>query len=266
MPADSPIGGNAGGARYARHAALGLIGPAGQGKISKSSVLVLGCGSIGSAQAMLLARAGAGRLILADRDVVQLNNLPTQILYDESDVRERAPKAEAAARRLRAVNPEIKIEAVQANVDAANVEALVARADLVMDGADNFETRFLLNDAAVKAGKPWVYCGVLGTAGMVMAVRPGLGPCLRCLFEPPPADKRLPSCDAFGILNANAVWAASLQVAEAIKILAGAPYDGAKLYNLDIWRGTAAPTEAARNPACHCCGRRNFGFLAPEKK
>lgn len=260
MPSDTP---STGAARYARHAALGLIGQAGQRKLSESSVLVLGCGSIGSAQAMLLARAGVGRLTLADRDYVQLYNLPTQILYDENDVKARTPKAEAAARRLRAINPEIKIEPVVADVGAGNIEELVGRADLVIDGADNFETRFLLNDAAVKAGKPWVYGGVLGVDGMVMAVRPGAGPCLRCLFDLPPAGGRLPTCDAFGVLNAAAVWVASLQVAEAIKILTGAPQDGFKLHALNIWRGTASPVAAQRNPDCVCCGRRTFEFLKP---
>ncbi|OGR81773.1 MAG: hypothetical protein A2X32_09840 [Elusimicrobia bacterium GWC2_64_44] len=260
MPADTP---SPGGERYARHEALSLIGAAGQHKLARSSVLVLGCGSLGSAQAMLLARAGIGRLIVADRDFVQLFNLPTQILYDENDVKARAPKAEAAARRLRAINPEIKIEPVVVNVTAGNIEELVGRADLVIDGADNFETRFLLNDAAVKAGKPWVYGGVLGVDGMVLAVRPGVGPCLRCLFELPPAGGRLPTCDAFGVLNAAAVWVASLQVTEAIKILTGAPYEGHKLHTLDIWRGTASPVAAERKPDCSCCGRRNFEFLKP---
>lgn len=260
MPADIP---SPGGARYARHAALSLIGHAGQRKLSESSVLVLGCGSIGGAQAMFLARAGIGRLILADRDSVQLCNLPTQILYDEKDVKERAPKAEAAARRLRAINPAIKIEPVVADITAANIEELVGRADLVMDGADNFETRFLLNDAAVKAGKPWVYGGVLGVDGMVMAVRPGVGPCLRCLFDLPPSDARLPTCDVFGVLNTAAAWVAALQVTEALKILTGAPPEGYKLHALDIWRGTASPVAAERKPDCACCGRRNFEFLKP---
>jgi molybdopterin/thiamine biosynthesis adenylyltransferase len=263
MPADTP---SPGGARYARHEALSLIGQAGQRKLAGSSVLVLGCGSIGGAQAMLLARAGVGRLILADRDSVQLCNLPTQLLYDQHDVNERAPKAEAAARRLRAINPEIKIEPVVAEVTAANIEELVGRADLIMDGADNFETRFLLNDAAVRAGKPWVYGGVLGTDGMVMAVRPGVGPCLRCLFDLPSADARLPSCDAFGVLNAAAVWVSCLQVTEAIKILTGAPEDGFKLHTLDIWRGTVSPVAAGRRADCPCCGRRNFEFLKPAQK
>jgi adenylyltransferase/sulfurtransferase len=252
-----------GGARYARHAALSLIGPAGQRKLSQSSVLVLGCGSIGSAQAMLLARAGVGRLILADRDYVQLYNLPTQILYDENDVKERTPKPEAAARRLRAINPEITMEPLCVDVTAGNIEALVGRVDLVIDGTDNFETRFLLNDAAVKAGKPWVYGGVLGTDGMVMAVRPGVGPCLRCLFDLPPPEGRLPTCDAFGVLNAAAVWVASLQVTEAIKVLTGAPHAGHKLHLLDIWGGTVSPVATERKPDCPCCGRRNFEFLKP---
>ncbi|MDD2804710.1 MAG: HesA/MoeB/ThiF family protein [Elusimicrobiales bacterium] len=260
MPADTP---SPGGARYARHEALNLIGQAGQRKLARSSVLVLGCGSIGSAQAMLLARAGVGRLILADRDYVQLYNLPTQLLYDDNDVKARAPKAAAAASRLRAINPEITIEPAVIDVAAANIEELVGRADLVIDGADNFETRFLLNDAAVKAGKPWVYGGVLGVDGMVMAVRPGQGPCLRCLFDLPPADARLPTCDAFGVLNAAAVWVASLQVTEAVKILTGAPQDGHKLHILDIWGGTVAPVLAERRPGCQCCGRRNFEFLKP---
>ena len=249
--------------RYSRHVLLDRIGQEGQRKLAASSALVLGCGSLGSSQAMLLARAGVGRLVLADRDIVEARNLPTQLLYDERDVAEGLPKAEAAARRLRAVNSGIAIEPVIADVTAANISELVAGADLVLDGTDNFETRYLLNDAAVKAGKPWVYGGVLGTDGMVMAVRPGVGPCLRCLFDLPPAEGRLPACDVFGVLNAAAVWVASLQVTEAIKILTGAPQDGHKLHILDIWGGTAAPVLTERRPDCQCCGRRNFKFLNP---
>jgi molybdopterin/thiamine biosynthesis adenylyltransferase len=249
------------GARYARHAALGLIGQAGQRKLSKSTVLVVGCGSLGSAQAMFLARAGIGRLILADRDFVQLYNLPTQILYDENDVKERAPKAQAAARRLRAVNSGITIEPVAADITAANIEELAGRADLVIDGVDNYETRFLINDAAVKAGKPWVYGGVLGTSGMVMAVRPGQGPCLRCLFDLPPAGERFPSCNDFGILNTAVAWAAALQVTEAIKILTGAPAAEPRLHTLDIWSGSVSSVSAQRREDCPCCGQRRFEFL-----
>lgn len=253
------------GARYARHEALSLIGPAGQKKLLAKSVMVLGCGSLGSAQAMLLARSGVGRLILADRDRVEPYNLPTQILYDESDVRERAYKAEAAARRLRAVNSSISIDPVAADVSAANVQELVGRADLVMDGADNYETRFLLNDAAVKAGKPWVYCGVLGTSGMVMAVKPGRGPCLRCLFDMPPAGERLPHCNDFGVLNAQVAWAAALQVTEALKILLGAEDEGTMVHTLDVWSASSSSVSARRRPDCPCCGQRRFEFLGAGK-
>lgn len=259
MPAELPPQDDA--ARYARHSALSFIGQAGQRKLSESSVLVLGCGSLGSAQAMLLARAGIGRLVLADRDIVDACNLPTQILYDERDVAERTPKAEAAARRLRAVNSGIIIEPVIADVTASNVEELLGRADLALDAADNFETRYLLNDAAVKAGKPWVYGGVLGTDGMVMAVRPGAGPCLRCLFETPPDMGLVPTCDTFGVLNAAAAWVAALQVSEAIKLLLGGANAGSSLHMLDIWGGTAEAVSAERRTGCPCCGERRFEFL-----
>ena len=259
MPAEFPP--KDGDARYARHSALSFIGEAGQRKLSQSSVLVLGCGSLGSAQAMLLARAGIGRLVLADRDVVDACNLTTQVLYDERDVAERQPKAEAAARRLRAINSAIIIEPVIADVTASNIEELVGRADLALDAADNFETRYLLNDAAVKAGKPWVYGGVLGTDGMVMAVRPGQGPCLRCLFDTPPDMGLVPTCDTFGVLNAAAVWVAALQVSEAIKLLLGGGGENFSLHMLDIRGGTGTAVEAGRRTGCPCCGERRFEFL-----
>jgi adenylyltransferase/sulfurtransferase len=262
MPAETPPAENApADARYARHAALAKIGPEGQNKLAGSTVLVVGCGSLGSAQAGLLARAGIGRLLLADRDIVEAYNLPTQILYDEQDALERLPKAEAAARRLRAVNSGISIEPLITDVTAANAEGLVGRADLVLDGTDNFETRYLINDAAVRTGKPWIYGGVLGTDGMVMSVRPGIGPCLRCLYEDPPELGALPTCNAFGVLNTAATWVAALQVTEAIKILTCAEPDGFKLYNLDIWRGSVTAVSAERRAGCACCGQRRFEFL-----
>lgn len=247
--------------RYSRHVLLDRIGQEGQRKLAASSALVLGCGSLGSSQAMLLARAGVGRLVLADRDIVEARNLPTQLLYDERDVAEGLPKAEAAARRLRAVNSGIAIEPVIADVTAANISELVAGADLVLDGTDNFETRYLLNDAAVKAGKPWVYGGVLGTDGMVMAVRPGRGACLRCLFDAPPDLGQSPTCDTFGVLNAAAAWVAALQVSEAIKLLLGGGDAGTSLHILDIWGGSATAVAADRRAGCACCGERRFDFL-----
>jgi adenylyltransferase/sulfurtransferase len=247
--------------RYARQTVLGAVGPEGQKKLAQSAVLVVGCGSLGSAQAELLARAGVGRIIVADRDVVEPHNLATQLLYSEADVAERLPKAEAAARRLRAVNSSITVEPVIADVTPANIKELLDRADLALDGSDNFETRYLLNDAAVSAGKPWVYGGVLGTDGMVLPVQPGRGPCLRCLFDDPPDMGLLPTCNTFGVLNAAVAWVAALQVAEALKLLTGAAEDEFELHTLDIWRGTVTAVAAERRVSCPCCGERRFEFL-----
>jgi adenylyltransferase/sulfurtransferase len=223
--------------------------------------MVVGCGALGSAQAEFLARAGIGRLILADRDILELHNLQSQLLYDENDVRERLPKAEAAARRLRAVNSSIKIEPVIADVTAANVTELTGRADLVLDATDNFETRYLLNDAAVSAGKPWVYGGVLGSDGMVLAVHPGRGPCLRCLFEDPPEMGLIPTCNTFGVLNTAVAWVAALQVTEALKFLVSGEAADFKLHTLDIWRGAVTAVAAERRAGCVCCDGRRFDFL-----
>lgn len=253
------------GERYARQTVLGAIGEAGQRRLAESSVLVVGCGALGSAQAEFLARAGVGRLILADRDILELHNLQSQLLYDENDVRERLPKAEAAARRLRAVNSSVKIEPVITDVTAANIRELAGRADLLLDGTDNFETRYLLNDAAVSAGKPWVYGGVLGTDGMVLAVHPGRGPCLRCLFEDPPEMGAVPTCSTFGVLNTAVAWVAALQVTEALKLLLGVEAKEFKFHTLDIWGGTVAAVPAERRAGCVCCGERRFDFLASKR-
>jgi len=264
MPANvPPQDKNQAGARYSRHARLSLIGQAGQEKIERSSVLIIGCGSLGCAQASFLARAGVGRLTLADRDTVQAPNMATQLLYDEQDLREHAPKAEAAARRLRAINSGIVIEPVVADISAANIEPLVAKADLVLDATDNFETRFLINEAAVKAGKPWIYGGVLGTDGMAMAVLPGQGPCLRCLFDLPPSEGRLPPPDVFGVLSTAAAWVAALQTTQALKALACGEADWGRMHTLDIWSGSVTSAEVPRDPACPCCERREFKFLKP---
>ena len=251
--------------RYARQAVLPMIGRPGQEALSRSSVLVVGCGALGSTQAELLARAGIGHLILVDRDVLELHNLQRQFLFDEQDVRERMPKAAAAARRLRAINSEISIDAQVADVTAANVAELIGPADLVIDGTDNFETRYLLNDAAVQAGKPWIYGGVLGADGTVMAVRPGQGPCLRCVFPDPPDAHLLPTCETQGVLNTAVVWVAALQVTEALKLLVRDPTVEHKLTTLDVWHGTSRSVTVQRDAACACCAERRFEFLSGER-
>ena len=253
------------GSRYARQEILGVIGRAGQEALGRSTVLVLGCGALGSVQAELLARAGVGRLILVDRDVLELHNLQRQLLFDEQDVRERLPKASAAARRLRAVNSEITIEAVVTDVTASSVVDLVRSCDIVIDGTDNFETRYVLNDAAVQAGKPWIYGGVLGTDGTVMAVRPPEGPCLRCVFPNPPDAHELPTCETRGVLNTAVVWVAALQVTEALKLLVKAPAADFKLQALDVWRGSVRSVAVQRDETCICCAQRRFEFLSGER-
>ncbi len=262
MPAEN-VGEARTGSRYARQEVLGVIGRAGQEALGGSTVLVVGCGALGSTQAELLARAGVGRLILVDRDVLELSNLQRQALFDEEDVRRRRPKAVAAARRLRAVNSDIDIEDVVTDVNWANVAELFGPADLVMDGTDNIETRYLLNDAAVKAGKPWIYGGVLGIDGTVMAVRPGRGPCLRCIFPASPDTYRLPTCETVGVLNTAVAWVAALQVTEALKLLVHDKTAEFKLHVLDVWHGRTRSIAVNRDESCPCCAHRRFEFAEP---
>lgn len=247
--------------RYARQEALSLVGIGGQARLGAATVAIVGCGALGSAQAELLARAGVGHLVVVDRDVLELHNLARQSLFDEDDVARRLPKAVAAERHLRAMNSSIRVEGVFADVTAARVEDLVAGADLVLDGTDNLETRYLLNDAAVKHGRPWVYGGVLATEGTVMAVRPGAGPCLRCVFEEPPPPGTVPTCATRGVLNTAVATVAALQVTEALKILLADPQATFALHALDVWRGTHTRVTVPRRAGCPCCGARRFEFL-----
>ncbi len=253
------------GSRYIRQSVLPVIGPGGQAALARSAVLVVGCGALGSAQSELLARAGVGRIILVDRDVLEMHNLHRQLLFNEQDVRERMPKAAAAARRLRSINSEIVIEAEVADVTSTNVGDFMHSADITIDGTDNFETRYLLNDEAVRSGKPWVYGGVLGTEGSVMAVRPGQGPCLRCIFPDPPNAHLLPTCETQGVLNAAVVWVAALQVAEALKVLVGESATDFKLTALDVWQGMTQTVVVRRNETCVCCSEKRFEFLSGER-
>lgn len=247
--------------RYARQAVLDVVRPQGQQRLAACTVVIVGCGALGSMQAELAARAGIGKLIIVDRDVLELHNLQRQLLFDEQDVRERLPKAVAAVRRLRQINSDITVEDRVADVTAANVTELVSQADLVLDGTDNFETRFLLNDAAVREGKPWVYGGVLGTDGTVMAICPGVGPCLRCVLPTPPDAGDMPTCETQGVLNTAVAWVAGLQVTEALKILLGEPSEESRFHALDIWEGSLSSVRIRRKDDCICCAQRQFEFL-----
>lgn len=247
--------------RYARQAVLPQIGPSGQERLGSSAALVVGCGALGCAQAQLLARAGVGRLVLVDRDFVELSNLQRQLLYDEADAAQRLPKAEAAARHLRAVNSSIQLEPVVADLTARNASELVQGVDVVLDATDNVETRYLVNDACVKAGKPWVYGGAVGTSGVVLAVRPGDGPCLRCVFPEPAPPGTLPTCDIAGVLNAAPAAIAALQVVEAMKLLLGAASEAHRLHSFELWAPSFRSVKVHREPGCRCCGVRDFEFL-----
>jgi molybdopterin-synthase adenylyltransferase len=251
--------------RYARQAALSWVGAAGQERIEAARVAVVGIGALGCTSAALLARAGVRKLMLVDRDFVELSNLQRQVLFTEAAAEARLPKAVAAAEHLRAVRTDLEAEALDADLDAELARHIFAGCDLVLDGTDNFETRYLLNDAAVEAGKPWVYAGAVGMSGAVAAVRPGEGPCLRCLFPTSPKPGSAPTCETAGILGPVATAAASLQTAEGLKILAGRADLLAPGYlSFDLLQGTFTRVSTPRDPACPCCASRQFEFLQEE--
>ena len=197
------------------------IGEAGQRRLLEAHVTIIGVGATGSVLANHLARAGVGHLRIVDRDFVELNNLQRQLLYDEDDVAQMLPKAVAAARKLRRVNSTIEVEDVVADVNATNIVGLIEDADVVLDGTDNFSTRYLLNDACVKLGKPWVYCGVLASYGMTHTVQPGVTPCLRCIMGELPAPGTVATCDTAGIIGPIVALMGSIAAAEALKLLVG---------------------------------------------
>ena len=237
------------------------IGLEGQRKLLEKSVAVVGCGALGTNAANLLARMGVGRLKLIDRDYVELDNLHRQILYGEADAERRLPKAIAAAERLRKVNSRIKIEAVVEDVNHKNVEKLIEDVDLILDGTDNFETRFILNDAAVKLGKKWIFASALATYGMTMNIIPGKSACLRCLMPNPPPLGSLPTCETIGILPSLVTVISSVQVTEALKILMERNYSFNKLFVADVWRREFSEINVKRRKDCPTCVKGEFDFL-----
>jgi adenylyltransferase/sulfurtransferase len=248
--------------RYAKQELFRPIGKEGQERLARSRATIVGLGALGSVLANHLARAGVGFLRLVDRDFVELDNLQRQVLYDEEDVRANLPKAAAAAERLRRVNSEIKLEPRVTDVNYSNVEELVRDVDLLLDGTDNFETRFVLNDACVKLGKPWVYGGCVGSYGMAMAVLPGEGPCFACLVGSLPAPGTSPTCDTAGVINTAVAVVASLEANEGMKILLGkrdALAGG--LQTLDLWSNQFQMVRIPRSPECPACVERKFPHL-----
>ncbi|HUZ02279.1 MAG TPA: ThiF family adenylyltransferase [Thermomicrobiaceae bacterium] len=249
--------------RYARQVIFPAIGAVGQERLGRSRVCLIGVGALGSHVADLLVRAGIGYLRLVDRDVPELTNLQRQSLYDESDLDSGVPKAVAAARRLAAANSEVELDPHVADVNQGNVEALIADVDLVIDGSDNFEVRYLVNDACLKLGKPWVYGGVIASYGMSMTVLPGVTPCLRCVFPDPPAPGEAPTCDTAGVIGPAVAVVAGLQAAEALKLAVGA--DDARnrdLVAIDVWDLSFDRIALGdRREDCPACGRHEYTFL-----
>ncbi len=249
--------------RYSRQRLFAPIGDDGQKRISAARVTLVGCGALGSHLAQHLVRAGVGRLRICDRDFVELDNLQRQVLFDEEDVRANLPKAAAAAQKIARINSSVAVDARVVDVTWSNVEELVADADVVLDGTDNFETRFLLNDACVKLGRPWVYGGCVGSHGMVLAVVPGDTACFACVVPELPAPGSSPTCDTAGVLGPAVGAVASVQAAEALKLLAGRREALTRsLTTLDVWTGTWQSFAVRRLPDCEVCGRRQFRFLA----
>lgn len=263
--------------RYHRQMLLPGFGEAGQRRLQDSKALLLGCGALGSVIADMLARAGVGHLVIADRDILELTNLQRQVLFDEQDVAEGLPKSEAAKRQIARRNSQVRVTAIVDDINHTNIERYAEDADVLVDGLDNLETRYLANDHAVKAGLPYVYGAAVGTAGMAFTVLPrGSGgswesepggslatPCFRCLFEealPPGASA---TCDTVGVMGPAVGVVANIQVAETLKILTG-NFDRVSraIFHVDLWANELLelPVSETGSP-CPCCDERRFDYL-----
>jgi adenylyltransferase/sulfurtransferase len=242
--------------RYSRQTRFSPLGSDGQEKLGAGRVAIVGCGALGSASAMALVRAGVGYVRLIDRDVPELSNLPRQILFDEDDVAAGLPKAVAAESRLSRINSDIEIEPVVADLTAVNATSLLAGVDVIVDGTDNLEARYLINEVACRRPIPWVHGGAIGAEGRVLTVIPGKTACLRCLVPEPPPPGTLPTCDTAGIMGPAAMVVGAVQAMEAIKLLLGiAAARAGKMLACDLWTGAwrvvdLAPLASAGCPTC----------------
>jgi molybdopterin/thiamine biosynthesis adenylyltransferase len=251
--------------RYSRQILFNGIGETGQEKLLASSAVLIGCGALGTVTANLMVRAGLGSLTIIDRDFVEISNLQRQTLFEEADARDALPKAIAAERRLRAVNSGVRVEGIVADVTPDNALELLSGFPLILDGTDNFETRLVLNDAAISLGVPWIYAAAVASYGVTMTIKPTETACLACLVEDENNQPGLgaeDTCDTAGVLNAAAGVIASFEAAEATKILAGRPEAlNGKLISCDVWSGKFQSIRVARNPVCRACVRREFVHL-----
>ena len=249
--------------KYSRQILFDGIGLSGQERLLASSAVIVGCGAIGAAAANLLVRAGVGRIRIVDRDFVEPSNLQRQTLFDESDAAQALPKAVAAERKLKAINSSAAVEGLVADIHPGNVGDLLGGFDVILDGTDNFETRFLLNDVAVGSNKPWIYAAAVASYGLSMTVLPGATACLACLLEAPDAVTGMEeTCDTIGVLGPIVNLVASLQVAEAMKLLSGHQEAlHGRLISCDVWTGHFQSVHVPRNPHCRACAKHEFVYL-----
>ncbi|MEO2077506.1 MAG: ThiF family adenylyltransferase [Bacillus sp. (in: firmicutes)] len=247
--------------RYSRQILFKAIGEEGQMKLLKSRVAVVGVGALGTVIANHLVRSGVGYIRLIDRDVVELSNLQRQTLFDEEDARQHFPKAAAAKRRLNMINSSVTVDAVITDLNLDNAEELLNSFDVIVDGTDNFRTRFLINDVAVKYGIPWVHGGAVSSRGMFAVIKPGKTPCYRCLFPHVPTTTG-ETCDTVGVLSPLTDIIGSFQAMETIKLLVGAETTP-NLEQIDIWDLSSLQMDISNgmNPSCPCCVKGQFDFL-----
>jgi molybdopterin-synthase adenylyltransferase len=251
--------------KYSRQILFAPIGEAGQQRLLASRAVLVGSGALGTSLANLLVRAGLGHLRIIDRDFVEPSNLQRQTLFDEADARDALPKAVAAERRLHAINADVAVEGVIADLGPRNAEELLAGFALILDGTDNFETRFLINDVAVKLSVPWIYAAAVSSYGVTLTVLPHATACLACLVETHPEQGLEETCDTVGVLGAAAGIIASIQAAEAIKLLTGNTAGlGGRLVSFDVWASRFQSMRVERNPNCRACARGEFRYLEGE--
>jgi adenylyltransferase/sulfurtransferase len=252
--------------RYSRQVLFAPIGEAGQQRLRKSQVGIIGCGALGSAQAESLARAGVGALRIIDRDFVEVSNLQRQTMFTESDAANRLPKAIAGAKHINEINSDICVEPEVVDVNYSNIERLIENCDVVIDGTDNFATRYLINDACIKYNVNWIYGAAVGSYGVTMTIRPGQTPCLRCVFPDPPPAASAPTCDTAGVIMPIINLVVAVQVSEAIKVLTGHEHDlHNSLMQFDVWHNDWRRISTGEPVAdCAACGRRDFPALKPD--
>ena len=253
--------------RYSRQVLFPGIGSEGQARLSQGRVAIVGCGATGACVSGLLARAGVGHLVIIDRDYVESSNLQRQSLFDEADAAESLPKAVAAGRKIAAFNSEVQTTPMVADLTPENIELLLRDTDLILDATDNFETRYLINDFAVKHGRPWIYAAAVAAYAVTMNVLPGETACLSCVFPAPP-EGTIETCDTAGILNSAVNLIGSIQATEAIKFLVGAKDKLRRtLLSFDVWSNEQAEIAAGRpRPGCLTCEMHQFIHLAGERR